>query len=283
MELKYNHKGDDFIFNNYLPRSEDDFLYVSLAGYTSPRPTYIVNRKAKLEKNMYVLEYVLDGKGYIIYDGNKHTVGKGVFYMLNDSHSHSYFPDKEEPFEKLWINVYGSFMEKITEALQFEPITICKVDVLENFAAIHNILKGKNAYEVSEYTEQLSVEIFHLLYKVYNQLKIRKEHNDRFYMIKNYIRAHITDDISISRICEDNFVSKSTLYRMFKSEMNILPNEYIKKLKIDIASNILQKTNIDVHEIARQLGFYDYSHFSRVFLSIKKMTPTAYRKKHKIE
>ena len=280
MAFEYIHKGDMLVFENYIPRGEDTFLYVELAGYTSPRSTYHVQRNASYKHTLYVLEYILDGKGYIIYDGQKYAVSKGDFYMLNSTHDHEYFSDKDEPFSKLWINVYGSFMEKNTEAFGFGPITVRSLDVSENFLSIHALLKGRTAYEVSKLTEPLSIELFRLLYKVYADIKNKNEQNDRFLHIKNYVKEHITDGITVEKICAENFISKSTLYRLFKKEMNISPTEYIKKMKIDIACRILKKTNIEMHEIVKQLGFYDYSHFSRTFMAVKNIPPAAYRKKY---
>lgn len=278
MAFEYTHKGDEFVFENYIPVAGDELLYILQAGYTSPRPTYYISRKLTVNRIMYVVEYVIGGKGYIIYDGKKYTVGKGDFYMLDTTHDHEYFSDKEDPLEKIWINLHGSFIEKNSEAFCFPHLIIQRVDVEENIHTIHKMLKGKTAYEVREITEQLCIELFKLLNKVYVEYKGIREHGDRLFNIQNYIQAHITDGVTVEKICADNFISKSTLYRLFKTELDMSPTEYIKRQKIRIACRILRLTSIDINEIVRQLGFYDNSHFSRTFYSVMNISPSAYRK-----
>ena len=162
--------------------------------------------------------------------------------------------------------------------MSLSPVTVHTVDVEENFRRIHQLLKGKTAHEVRDLTEALMAETVNLLYKVYLSRRSNSQSESRFLQIKDYIGVHITDDITIEKICEEFFISKSTLYRLFKNEMDISPTEYIKRLKIDIACKILKKTDIDINEISRQLGFYDNSHFFRTFSSIKGMSPSAYRR-----
>ncbi len=278
MAFEYTHKGDEFVFENYIPSTSDELLYIHQAGYTSPRSTYHITRKLSMDSILYVVEYVLDGKGYIIYDGKKYSVGKGDFYMLDTTHDHEYFSDKDEPLSKIWINLQGSFIEKNAEAFGFSHLMIQHVDVEENILTIHKMLKGKSAYEVRELTEQLCIELFKLMNKVYVEYKDVREHGDRLFDIQNYIQTHITDGVTVEKICADNFISKSTLYRLFKTELGMSPTEYIKRQKIRIACRILRLTSIDINEIVRQLGFYDNSHFSRTFYSVMNISPSAYRK-----
>ncbi|MBQ8850605.1 MAG: helix-turn-helix domain-containing protein [Clostridia bacterium] len=278
MAFEYTHKGDEFVFENYIPSSGSEILYIQQAGYTSPRGSYHIKRKASVKNVMFVIEYILDGKGYIIYDGKKYSVGKGDFYMLDDTHDHQYYSDQNEPLSKIWINAYGSFIEKNVESFGFPHIIIQHVDVEEELLAIHNMLKGKTAYEAKEMTAELCVGLFRLFYKVYVDYRDKREHGDRLFKIQNYIQEHITDGVTVEKICADNFISKSTLYRLFKTELGISPTEYIKNQKIRIACRILKLTSIDISEIVRQLGFYDNSHFSRTFYSVMNISPAAYRK-----
>ena len=156
MAVSYTHRGDRFIFDNYLSRGTTDFLYIETAGYTRPRPSYSVKRDYSTESDLlFVLEYVLDGEGYIVYDGVKHKVSKGDFYMMNDSRPHTYYADSENPFSKIWINVRGSFMEKTVEALQLPPLVIEHMDAEESILTIHRMLEGKNAYALFKRKEKI--------------------------------------------------------------------------------------------------------------------------------
>lgn len=281
MAFTYNHRGDKFVFQNYLTRRKREFLYVEIAGYTAPKPAYKITRQQSYsDEYQYVLEYVLDGKGYIESDGHKYRVEKGDFYMVNNSVAHSYYSDRDEPFSKIWINLYGSFIDRMVDAFGFPAILIVRVDAEEDIRRIHSVLEGKNAYEVRKMDEELSAEILHLLYKVNSARERANDSESTFKQIENYVHLHITDGVTVEEICEEFFISKSTLYRMFKKEVELSPTEYIKREKVRIARRILKRTTIEMSEIMRQLGFYDYSHFSRVFRSIEGESPVSYRKRH---
>lgn len=127
MEFKYVHKGDQLVFNNYYSIPEDPLLFISMAGRTTPRVSYRISRQDTFKQHFYVMEYVISGKGHIRYDGKEYSVGAGDFYLLNTVHTHSYYADEKEPFEKIWINVYGRLIDSLCQAFRFEPLLIRKV------------------------------------------------------------------------------------------------------------------------------------------------------------
>ena len=168
MEFKYVHKGDQLVFNNYYSIPEDPLLFISAAGRTTPRAFYRISRQDTFKQHFYVVEYVVSGKGHIQYDEKEYSVGAGDFYLLNTVHKHSYYADEKEPFEKIWINVYGRLIDSLCQAFRFEPLLIRKVNVEEDILRIHQMLQGKNADEVEEMSDQFGAELTRLLYKVYN-------------------------------------------------------------------------------------------------------------------
>lgn len=139
MKFKYVHKGDQLVFNNYYSIPEDPLLFISMAGRTTPRASYRISRQDTFKQHFYVMEYVVSGKGHIRYDEKEYSVGAGDFYLLNTVHKHSYYADEKEPFEKIWINIYGRLMDSLCQAFRFEPLLIRKVNVEEDILRIHQI------------------------------------------------------------------------------------------------------------------------------------------------
>ena len=56
------------------------------------------------------------------------------------------------------------------------------------------------------------------------------------------------------------------------------PLEYITKKRIEVAEAMLKNTSFSVLDIAFKTGFYDASHFSKVFTAKNGVSPTVYRK-----
>lgn len=281
MEFKYVHKGDQLVFNNYYSIPEDPLLFISMAGRTTPRASYRISRQDTFKQHFYVMEYVVSGKGHIRYDEKEYSVGAGDFYLLNTVHKHSYYADEKEPFEKIWINVYRRLIDSLCQAFRFEPLLIRKVNVEEDILRIHQMLQGKNSDEVEEMSDQFGAELTRLLYKVYNSMNARLTGSNRLRIIKDYIRRHITDGITVEKICEANYISTASLFRLFKENTGESPKEYIGKIKIQMAATILRNTDIEIAEIGKQLGYYDYSHFYKSFTAAKGLSPAMYRKKYR--
>lgn len=76
-------------------------------------------------------------------------------------------------------------------------------------------------------------------------------------------------------------MSRATLYNKLKNIADIGVNDYINKLKLERAAQLLLHTDNSIMEIADSLGFNNQRYFSTVFKQYYNCTPTAYRNKEK--
>lgn len=53
--------------------------------------------------------------------------------------------------------------------------------------------------------------------------------------------------------------------------------EYLGRMRVDRAKDLLRKTKLDVHEVARRVGLTDSSNFAKVFRRHEGMSPSEYR------
>ena len=93
----------------------------------------------------------------------------------------------------------------------------------------------------------------------------------------NYIYAHIKERITIEDLARVTGNSPSYVSRLFKSEVGISTSDYIRKVKIDKAKNLLRFSDISMVEIASYLAFSSQSHFIKLFREETNMTPKKYR------
>ena len=75
-----------------------------------------------------------------------------------------------------------------------------------------------------------------------------------------------------------NFVSKNYLYSSFSSYYNCTVNEYIIQRKISVAKTMLIETKNTAFDIAKALGFDNYSYFCKLFKKHTGLSPLKYRK-----
>ena len=93
----------------------------------------------------------------------------------------------------------------------------------------------------------------------------------------NYIYAHIKERITIEDLAKHTGKSTAYLSRLFKSEMGVNPSQYIRKVKIDKAQNMLRFSDYSLIEISSYLAFSSQSHFIKLFQEETGLTPKKYR------
>ena len=81
---------------------------------------------------------------------------------------------------------------------------------------------------------------------------------------------------SIKELCEELFMSQSTLLRLFRRFLGVSPHEYLEARRLAAARNLL-KEGKSVTETALLTGFADTSAFIRLFRRRFGMTPLKYR------
>ena len=75
--------------------------------------------------------------------------------------------------------------------------------------------------------------------------------------------------------------SASAFTRLFKCQTGYLPKDYLTRLKMHEACQLLSNSTLTVKEISFRMGYEDPLHFSRVFRLINQLSPTEYREAHK--
>ena len=98
--------------------------------------------------------------------------------------------------------------------------------------------------------------------------------------IQNYI--YESDKIKSEVIAKHFDISESYLGRYFKKHTNETMQQYITNYKLKLIESRLLHSNMRIGEIALELGFSDESHMNKIFKKQHSVSPSEYRKKHKI-
>jgi AraC-like DNA-binding protein/ligand-binding sensor protein len=94
---------------------------------------------------------------------------------------------------------------------------------------------------------------------------------------KAYIHEHQSEDISLGQIARAVNASSFYFCKLFKKSTGINFVDYLSRLRIEKAKNLLLNPNCLVSEIAFEVGFQSLTHFNRVFKKLTGESPTAYR------
>ena len=95
--------------------------------------------------------------------------------------------------------------------------------------------------------------------------------------INTYILNHLTEDLSVDRLCEHLHLSRRKIYEYSEEFLHCSIAKYIKKMRLQHAQTLLTKTNLPISTISEQCGFSDYNYFCRVFKQENGMSARSYR------
>ncbi|MCL2843653.1 MAG: AraC family transcriptional regulator [Oscillospiraceae bacterium] len=94
----------------------------------------------------------------------------------------------------------------------------------------------------------------------------------------DYVAKHYRDKITISTLAEACHLSETHFRRLFSQAINMSPQTYINRIRIDAACKLLRTTNEAIGEIAVKCGFVTISSLNRNFKETMGMSPTQFRK-----
>ena len=98
--------------------------------------------------------------------------------------------------------------------------------------------------------------------------------------VKIYIDKNYNENISLKSIAEAVNANQYYLSHIFKMEMS--PIRYVTCRRIGEAQNLLINTNLNITEIALNVGYTNSNYFQNVFRKAVGLTPGNYRKKWKL-
>ncbi|HWT75256.1 MAG TPA: AraC family transcriptional regulator [Mobilitalea sp.] len=95
--------------------------------------------------------------------------------------------------------------------------------------------------------------------------------------IKNYIRLHLSEDLTLTTISDYVNYNSSYVSRLFKQTTGLSLSDYINQCRLNKAKELLMKTNDTIQVIAQKAGFDTSQYFSMVFRKAVGLTPRDFR------
>ena len=97
--------------------------------------------------------------------------------------------------------------------------------------------------------------------------------------IQLWLEKNFNQNLTISNLAEKAKLGERTFVRRFKKATGDLPSEYIQRLRIESARNLLESTTKSIDEITWAVGYEDSNSFRRLFKKRTGLSPGSYRKK----
>jgi len=264
-------------FLKFFPDAgEEAPLAVSLAGVTYPDPEYHVSRSAA---KVSVIEYVLEGAGWVNLGGIRHRVTADTVYFLPVGEAHDYRSDPRSPFSKIFLNIKGFFCPFLVQAYGLGgQVVFPGSGVREVFEKIPPILKS----DMPDGDQQAALQgIFTEILARLSRGRQEANFSPEVLAMKHYLDANLHRRVSSGELASSIFRSPDYCEKAFRREMNVTPYAYQLEQKIGKAKALLAYTRTSVGQIGASLGYHDLHYFSNLFYQKVGVRPLDYRKKQR--
>jgi AraC-like DNA-binding protein/ligand-binding sensor protein len=114
---------------------------------------------------------------------------------------------------------------------------------------------------------------------VSNQILIQRENTEPVPVTraKQYILENQAEDLSLGQVARAVNASVFYFCKMFKKSTGLNFTDYVSRIRVEKAKNLLLNRNLRVSEIAYEVGFQSLTHFNRIFKKVMGQSPTRYR------
>lgn len=96
-------------------------------------------------------------------------------------------------------------------------------------------------------------------------------------LAKQYIIDNFNKNITLKEVADKVFLSQNYLSELFKKETGEGFYDFLSRYRVNIAKDLLTKTNLKVYEVAENVGYSDSITFGRAFKKITGETPNSFR------
>lgn len=94
---------------------------------------------------------------------------------------------------------------------------------------------------------------------------------------RHHIEAHYSEPLRLGALARKAALSVSQFSALFKTQFGLAPIQYLRRLRLRRAAQLLDDPNLSISDVAFRVGYEDALNFSRQFRRFMGKSPTEYR------
>lgn len=237
-------------------------------------------------RDHFLIHYILEGEGSFHVDGKTYNLKKHEGFLICPDVVTYYEADKANPWTYTWVGFYGIKAEAYLKAANLtreNPIfSHSKENSIEQYF--------KQMQECNNLAQANEIKLQGLLYLLLGELiescgkSLNRERNSKEIYIKKsieYIEKNYSRNISINDMSKFIGLNRSYLSFLFKSNLNLSPQEFLIKYRMNKAVELMVNPSLSISDISHSVGYEDPLTFSKVFKKENGLSPRKYKEQNK--
>ena len=225
------------------------------------------------------------GSGVYRAQGVKYEIGPGEGFLILPGELTSYQADDQEPWSHIWVGFTGSRAagylrscglgqdRRTFQCAQSQQLEACVAAMLEfdTAGAGNELLLLGELYVFLGWIAQSAQSTVR---------RSRETAAEYVELAMEYIRSHFQEDLTVAKLAQYVGLNRSYLTTVFQNTINMSPQQYLMRFRMEWAAKMLCEDKLTVGEIARSCGYPDPLTFSKAFKRTLGVTPTQYRREN---
>lgn len=264
----------------YFHRSDQTDLNVYRCGIEECKPLYTWGPGIR---DHYIVHYILEGTGSFSDGTGFWKLGKGNGFVIFPGKLVTYTADSDEPWTYSWVGFHGLKAESLLKKAGIStesPVFSCPDGKL--VSCLNNMISDARLDTPAELMLLGHLYIFLSLLIQNNsgnpsQSSRSESHEKHVRKVIEFISKNYSGRISIGEIAANMNLDRSYLYSIFIKHMNMSPQDFLIRYRMDRAAEMMQNSGLSIGDIARSVGYEDPLQFSKMFKKTMGSSPRRFR------
>jgi AraC family transcriptional regulator, arabinose operon regulatory protein len=255
-------------------------LFPSHVGYFPRAGRHSVQRDPGIDSSIF--NYCVNGRGWCVVAGGHHEVHSGDLMVVPAGEPHRYGTDPQAPWTLHWCHAMGEQLPLLIERLGVSSRS--PVAHLGRSAELEALFTEMRVALEDDYAElSLLYAAQTLAHLMGWMIRLREHHAPepdactRTRATLGHMKRHLASPLSVDELAALADLSVSHYSELVRRMTGYPPKDYLTRLRVHRAAQLLDTTEMHVQAIAREVGYADPLHFSRVFRRINEQSPRDYR------
>jgi AraC-like DNA-binding protein len=254
-------------------------LAVVCGGVETCTPAYAIHRSTF---PFYSVEYVARGRGTLTLGRQHHTLMPGRLFSYGPGVRHAIRSDPTDPLVKYFVDFTGQTAIKLLRASRLAPGRVAQIFPPHEAQGIFDELIASGAKGTPHSIELCGRLLECLLLKMAEARAPVKARESRAFTTYRHCRDHLQQHFlrlrTLEQLAKECHADPAYLCRLFRRYDHQSPYQYLLRLKLNAAAELLKSPGVLVKQVAEQIGFGDAFHFSRAFKAAFGLAPEAFRR-----